>query len=111
MGGGGSGQVHPHFLILYFFLYFLFFNPRVDTRSTPDPQEGFGKEEPELNSTSASVRDYPHSWKTYLGWRNHLLRGKNCLLRSRRRRRRNLAPEEVREDGGEGISHNVFFVV
>jgi hypothetical protein len=92
-------------------LYFLFFNPRVDTRSTPDPQEGFGKEEPELNSTSASVRDYPHSWKTYLGWRNHLLRGKNCLLRSRRRRRRNLAPEEVREDGGKGISHNVFFVV
>ena len=80
----------------------------MDTRSTPDPQEGFGKEEPELNSTSASVRDYPHSWKTYLGWRNHLLRGKNCLLRSRRRRRRNLAPEEVREDGGEGISHNVF---
>ena len=36
------------------------------------------------------------------------MRGKNCLLRSSRRRRRNLDPEEVREDGGEGISHNVF---
>jgi hypothetical protein len=47
-GGAGADKSTPIFKF-YIFFCILFFIRRVDTRSTPDPQEGFWKEE--QNST------------------------------------------------------------
>ena len=90
----------PIFVFCIFFVFCVFI-PRVDTGSTPDPQEGFLKEEPKLNSTLASIRDHPHSWKTQLGRRNPLLWWMNHLLRSRKNRSMFLPPEEPRNDGAK----------